>query len=265
MNEDMVLASLYNLILNPGTRDFERKQLVEAKNQLEQNRSLKHVCATLEAQLRPLALRSNLTPDVHEFYQHYLLEGKLQTFPTSSTQMAIGETATFAGGCFWCMVEPFDTYPGVLKVESGYTGGASPNPTYDQILTGATGHVEAVRITYDPSRLAYEELLAIYWQVTDPTDAFGQFQDRGTHYRPVIFYHTPKQKQLAEQSKNALATTYFEPIVTQIAPATPFYLAEHYHQDFYRKELKRYRKMKQTRKQLQQFKTIMNWLKRYIL
>ena len=95
------------------------------------------------------------------------------------------ETAIFAGGCFWCMVEPFDTYPGIEKVESGYTGGHVENPTYEQVKTGTTGHTEAVRITFDPAKVSYEQLVEIYWHQTDPTDAMGQFQDRGDNYRPV--------------------------------------------------------------------------------
>ena len=135
----------------------------------------------------------------------------------------------------------------------------------ESVYTGATGHTEAVRIIFDPMILTYQKLVEIYWQVTDPTDAFGQFQDRGSQYRPIIFYCNDIQKRLAEQSKASLTKLYLDPIVTQIVPSMPFYLAEHYHQDFYRKEPKRYRKMIQTRKQLQQFKNIMNWLKRYIL
>lgn len=261
MTDDFILAHLYNLILNPGTREFEREQLIQAKNQLENGEALKRVLATLETQLRPLALRENLTPDVMETYQEWFTSKKiLKSF--ASTQTTIGETAIFAGGCFWCMVEPFDTYPGVLSVESGYTGGHVINPTYDQILTGATGHTEAVRIIFDPMILNYQKLLEIYWQVTDPTDAFGQFQDRGPHYRPVIFYCNEMQKQLAEQSKATLTKHYLEPIVTQILPSMPFYLAEHYHQEFYRTEPKRYRKMKQTRKQLQRFKKMTTFFKR---
>lgn len=152
------------------------------------------------------------------------------------------DTAIFAGGCFWCMVAPFDTYPGVRKVESGYTGGVVPNPTYEQVCTGLTGHTEAVRITYDPNKLSYEDLVNIYWQVTDPTDAMGQFQDRGSQYQPVIYYNSPEQKEIAEQSRKSLADSnkFSDPIVTRIEPAKPFYLAEDYHQDFYKKDPARY-------------------------
>lgn len=152
------------------------------------------------------------------------------------------DTAIFAGGCFWCMVAPFDTYPGVIKVESGYTGGVVPNPTYEQVCTGLTGHTEAVRITYDPNKLSYEDLVNIYWQVTDPTDAMGQFQDRGSQYQPVIYYNSLEQKEIAEQSRKSLADSnkFSDPIVTRIEPAKPFYLAEDYHQDFYKKDPARY-------------------------
>lgn len=152
------------------------------------------------------------------------------------------DTAIFAGGCFWCMVHPFDTLPGIVSVVSGYTGGHVPNPTYEQVCSGTTGHAEAVEITYDPQVMPYEKLLDYYWQVTDPTDAFGQFQDRGDQYRPVIYYNSEKQKELAEQSKVKLAQSrrFRRPIVTKIEPAQPFYPAEEYHQDFYRKNPLRY-------------------------
>ena len=106
------------------------------------------------------------------------------------------ETAIFAGGCFWCMVEPFDTYPGIEKVESGYTGGHVENPTYEQVKTGTTGHTEAVRITFDPTKVSYEQLVEIYWHQTDPTDAMGQFQDRGDNYRPCLLYTSPSPRDI---------------------------------------------------------------------
>lgn len=136
------------------------------------------------------------------------------------------DTAIFAGGCFWCMVEPFDTVDGVEKVVSGYSGGHVANPTYEEVCSGKTGHTEAVEITYDPSKISYEELLNYYWQVTDPTDAMGQFQDRGDNYRPVIFYNSEAQKEAAEKSKQELAESgrFDKPIVTQIEEAKPFTL-----------------------------------------
>ena len=148
------------------------------------------------------------------------------------------ETAIFAGGCFWCMVKPFDTYPGIEKVESGYTGGHVANPTYEQVCSGTTGHTEAVRITFDPAKVTYAQLVEIYWHQPDPTDASGQFQDRGDNYRPVIFVKDAAQRQVAEASKAALqASGEFgdAKIVTTIEDAQPFYLAEDYHQDFYKK------------------------------
>lgn len=110
-------------------------------------------------------------------------------------------TAIFAGGCFWCMVHPFDTHPGIISVVSGYTGGHVKNPTYEQVCTGLTGHTEAVEITYDPEVITYAELVEIYWQQTDPTDAFGQFQDRGDSYRPVIYYQTEEENTLRKKPR----------------------------------------------------------------
>ncbi|QQU16927.1 peptide-methionine (S)-S-oxide reductase MsrA [Enterococcus casseliflavus] len=152
------------------------------------------------------------------------------------------DTAIFAGGCFWCMVKPFDSQPGILKVVSGFTGGHVPNPTYQQVTTGTTGHTEAVEITFDPEVISYEELVAIYWQQTDPTDAFGQFADRGDSYRPVIFYNSEEQKAIAEKSKAQLQASgrFDRPIVTKIELAEPFYPAEDYHQDFYKKNAAHY-------------------------
>lgn len=152
------------------------------------------------------------------------------------------ETAIFAGGCFLCMVKPFDSLPGIEKVVSGYTGGTVENPTYRQVTSGKTGHTEAVEITYDPSKISYDELVEIYWHQTDPTDAGGQFADRGDSYRPVIFYKSEEQKEKAEKSKKALEQSgkFSEPIVTSIEPAHPFYKAEEYHQNFYKKESAHY-------------------------
>lgn len=150
--------------------------------------------------------------------------------------MAI-ELATFAGGCFWCMVKPFDEQEGIMKVISGYTGGKLPNPTYEEVCSGITGHTEAVQITFDSDIFPYERLLSIFWQQIDPTDASGQFYDRGSSYRPAIFYHNENQRQLAEQSKSALQDSgrFKAPIVVEIVPAVTFYPAEEYHQQYYRK------------------------------
>ncbi len=154
------------------------------------------------------------------------------------------DKATFAGGCFWCMVKPFNEWPGIQSVISGYTGGHKENPTYKEVKSGTTGHVEAVEITFDPSVFSYEELLDIYWHQIDPTDDGGQFQDRGSSYLTAIFYHSEEQKQTAEASKFALEKSgkFDKPIVTKILPASAFYPAEDYHQDFYKKSSDEYHK-----------------------
>jgi peptide methionine sulfoxide reductase msrA/msrB len=153
------------------------------------------------------------------------------------------ELATFAGGCFWCMVKPFDELPGIHQVVSGYTGGHVENPTYEQVCSGMTGHVEAVQITFDPEVFPYKKLLDIYWQQIDPTDAGGQFHDRGPSYRPVIFYHNEEQRKEAEASKQALEASgrFDRPIAVTIEPASAFYPAEEYHQHYYKKNPLRYK------------------------
>ena len=151
--------------------------------------------------------------------------------------MAGTERAIFAGGCFWCMVEPFEERPGILTVTSGYTGGDFAHPTYEQVKMHITGHTEAVEIIFDPEKITYAELVELYWQTTDPTDAFGQFEDRGDNYRPVIFYMTEEQQKIAERSKQALQASrrFDQPIVTRIEAAKKFWPAEYYHQGFYKK------------------------------
>lgn len=148
------------------------------------------------------------------------------------------QVAIFAGGCFWCMVKPFDQWHGVVEVVSGYTGGHIDNPTYEQVKAGNTGHYEAVQITYDPSIITYETIVDVFWRQIDPTDDGGQFHDRGDSYRTAIFYHNEEQRKIAEQSKRELENSgkFTKPIVTKILPATTFYPAEDYHQDFYKKE-----------------------------
>ena len=157
------------------------------------------------------------------------------------------EKATFAGGCFWCMVKPFDTLPGIESVISGYTAGHVENPTYEQVCTGTTGHTEAVQITFDPEVFPYKDLVEVYWQQTDPTDPNGQFVDKGTSYRPAIFYHSEEQREIAEASKQALAESgrFKKPIITPIESAHPFYEAEEYHQDFYKKSTAHYERYRQ--------------------
>ncbi|WP_096188724.1 peptide-methionine (S)-S-oxide reductase MsrA [Evansella halocellulosilytica] len=145
--------------------------------------------------------------------------------------------ATFAGGCFWCMVSPFDQQPGIHQVVSGYTGGDIENPTYEQVCSNKTGHLEAVQITYDPAVFSYDHLLNIFWSQIDPTDPGGQFHDRGESYQTAIFYHDEEQREKALLSKKELETCgkFSKPIVTEIRKAKPFYPAEEYHQDYYKK------------------------------
>ncbi|ASK61189.1 peptide-methionine (S)-S-oxide reductase [Virgibacillus phasianinus] len=154
------------------------------------------------------------------------------------------QKATFAGGCFWCMVKPFDTWDGVYSVVSGYTGGDVINPTYEEVKTGQTGHYEAVEITFDPEVIAYEKIMSIFWQQIDPTDDGGQFQDRGDSYRTAIFYHNDAQRIAAETAKTELEHSgkFKKPIVTKILPAVNFYTAEDYHQDFYKTNEQEYKK-----------------------
>lgn len=153
------------------------------------------------------------------------------------------ELATFAGGCFWCMVKPFDQWPGIIQVTSGYTGGHKPNPTYEEVCSESTGHLEAVQITFNPRMISYERLVDIFWQQIDPTDTGGQFHDRGHSYKTRIFYHSEQQREIAEQSKRELDASgrFDRPVATEIVPATEFYAAEEYHQDYYKKNPLRYR------------------------
>lgn len=155
-------------------------------------------------------------------------------------------TATFAGGCFWCMEPPFEKLTGVVSVTSGYTGGSEKNPTYQEVSAGKTGHLEAVQVKYDPSVISYEYLLEVYWRQIDPTDDGGQFADRGKQYRTAIFVANARQRELAKASKKKLEKSgiFKEPIVTEIRQAQAFYPAEDYHQDYYKKNptnYKRYR------------------------
>jgi peptide methionine sulfoxide reductase msrA/msrB len=150
--------------------------------------------------------------------------------------------ASFAGGCFWCMEPPFEKIPGVQSVTSGYAGGKVKNPSYEQVSSGGTGHAEVVQVAYDPSKVSYEQLLEVFWRNVDPTDAGGQFCDRGDQYRTGIFYEGESQRRAAEESKSALAASGVlgRPVVTEVAALETFYPAEGYHQDFYRKSPARY-------------------------
>ena len=150
--------------------------------------------------------------------------------------------ATFAGGCFWCTEAAFEKTEGVYEAISGFTGGTVDDPTYEQVITGSTGHAEAAQVFFDPEQISYDELLTIYWRTIDPTDPDGQRFDRGTQYRTAIFYHDDEQRELAEASRDALDASdrFEEPIVTEILEAGTFYPAEDYHQDFYLKAPERY-------------------------
>jgi peptide methionine sulfoxide reductase msrA/msrB len=160
---------------------------------------------------------------------------------TPADEPAQTKTAIFAGGCFWCMEKPFEELDGVTSVTAGYTGGTSENPTYQDYASG--GHVEAVEVIYDPARISYRELLDVFWRQIDPTDAGGQFVDRGNAYTAAIFYLDQEQRRQAEQSKAELEARHLfdKPIVTPIVPASRFYRAEEYHQDYYKKNPIRYR------------------------
>lgn len=153
------------------------------------------------------------------------------------------EKATFAGGCFWCMEAPFERYDGIIEAISGYTGGHKKNPIYEEVSSGITGHYEAIEITYDSAKITYEEILDIFWKQIDPTDADGQFVDRGQQYSTAIFYHSEKQKNLAKKSIKNLedAKIYDKKIVTPLIKASIFYPAEDYHQDYYKKNTKKYK------------------------
>ncbi len=153
------------------------------------------------------------------------------------------KTAVFAGGCFWCTESDFEKVDGVIEAISGYTGGHVPNPTYKQVSKGVTGHVEAVKVVYDPAKVSYEGLLEVFWRHVDPTDGEGQFVDRGSQYRSVIFYANEQEHRLAETSKKRLAASgrFDKPIVTDILPLSTFYPAEDYQQDYYKKKSIRYR------------------------
>ena len=164
--------------------------------------------------------------------------------PAPAAPMSVKtETATFAGGCFWCTEADFEKVPGVVKVIAGYTGGHKENPTYEEASSGTTGHVEAIQVYYDPDKISYGELLNWFWRHIDPTDPGGQFVDRGSQYRSVIFYHNEEQKRLAEKSKEELNKSgrFDKPIVTEIIQFTKFYAAEDYHQDYYKINPLRYK------------------------
>jgi peptide-methionine (S)-S-oxide reductase len=163
--------------------------------------------------------------------------------------LIINNTATFAGGCFWCMESTFDPIPGVRVTISGYTGGYLENPTYEQVSTGQTGHYEAVKVIFDPHHITYEQLLDVFWHNIDPFDEKGQFCDKGTSYRSAIFYQDEEQKEKAQTSKSQIEDFLNQSIVTELLPASPFYPAEDYHQKYYKKNPNRYKMFSYNRHQ----------------
>ena len=175
------------------------------------------------------------------FLVYQQVNGKMEKQTQDKPQNT--KEAYFAGGCFWCTESDFEKVDGVIDAISGYTGGHVANPTYKQVSKGGTGHVEAVKVVYDPAKVSYEELLEVFWMHVDPTDGDGQFVDRGSQYRSVIFYSTEEERSLAEASKKRLAASgrFDKPIATDILPLGPFYPAEDYHQDYYKRNSIRYR------------------------
>jgi peptide-methionine (S)-S-oxide reductase len=175
--------------------------------------------------------------------------GALAAGPSAPAQAPVKQeepklaTATFAGGCFWCMEAPFDKVKGVKSTTSGYTGGTKLNPTYEEVSSGSTGHAEAVQVVYDPSKVTYAQLLQIFWHNVDPLTANAQFCDHGNQYRTAIFFHDAEQQRLAEESKRQIEASgrFKASIVTEIVQASTFYPAEDYHQDYYQKNPVRYR------------------------
>ncbi len=171
-----------------------------------------------------------------------MLVGSVLMLSGEHTEASEPETAIFAGGCFWCMEKPFEQIKGVVSVRSGYTGGHVKHPSYEAVSTGTTGHREAVEIRYDPDQVSFEKLLDVFWRQIDPTDAGGQFADRGTQYATAVFFHSPEQEAAARKSIRRLNASgiFDKPVVTELLPATPFYPAETYHQDYHKKNPLRY-------------------------
>lgn len=258
-----IQLTIENLLTSLGIRDFERMQLQSAHTALQQGQRAKTVFAKLEAALRPLALRDNLTPDVADLYD--LLQGQTPArFDLSIFHAADGlhqARAIFAGGCFWCMVKPFDELPGIQAVVSGYTGGRTAQPTTAGMQVDPAGHVEAVEIIYDSRQISYAQLLAIYWQLIDPLDGNGQFQDRGLRYRPVIFWLDDQQRRQAEQSVVEASARLGQAVAVKVAAATTFWPAENRQQAFYKHQPKRYRAVMQARRRLLRWQKLKHWLK----
>ncbi|GAK51584.1 peptide methionine sulfoxide reductase msrA 1 [Candidatus Moduliflexus flocculans] len=176
----------------------------------------------------------------------------------SSTQEATAlEKATFAGGCFWCMEAAFDKIDGVVSTTSGYTGGQKDSPTYQEVSSGETGHSEAVEVAYNPQKVSYEQLLAVFWRNIDPTVKDRQFCDVGNQYRTAIYYHSDEQKRLAERSKQDIEKRLGS-VQTEIVPVSAFYTAEEYHQDFYKKNPERYQAYREGCGQDERLKEVWN-------
>ena len=156
------------------------------------------------------------------------------------------KTAVFGGGCFWCMEPPFEQLEGVIEVTAGYSGGDEKDPSYEQVSSGRTGHIESIRVLYDPEKISFQQLLDTYWRTIDPTDPGGQFADRGEHYKTAIFYNDQEEKAIAERSRAALQASgvFDKKIATAIRPVKPFYPAEEYHQDYYKKNVRHYQAYK---------------------
>lgn len=250
--DDEVQKQIYNLILEPSTREWERQILVEAKDNAN-GLSPKNQLDQLKSELRPLALRHNLTPNVMDFYLTITGERQIDTHDKLirhyQNDFSYQERAIFAGGCFWCMVEPFDQLPGIIAVISGYAGGSIDHPSYDEVSSQTTGYIESVEIIFDSRQITYQQLLQIYWSLIDPTDEFGQFDDRGENYKPVIFVVNDSQLSLAQNSKMELIKSkrFKKPIVVEIREVIKFWPAENFHQDFYKKNVHRYRAIKRSR------------------
>ena len=180
---------------------------------------------------------------VSRLFLSWLVVAPLWLLPATGAAMVKTETATFAGGCFWCMEAPFDKLDGVISVTVGYTGGQVKNPTYEQVSAGGTGHAESVQIVYDPARISFTRLLDVFWHNIDPTVKDRQFCDVGHQYRSAIFFHNEEQRRLAMASREALEKSkpFAGPIMTEIVRAGEFYPAEEYHQHYYKKNPLRYR------------------------
>ena len=174
------------------------------------------------------------------FYYGETMAGKLKVSTGKANENLSFKKAYFAGGCFWCMEESFDKVDGVIKSISGYSGGKMKNPTYQDVIYKDTGHVEAIEVTYDPKKISYEKLLAIFWKNIDPFDKYGQFCDKGKSYRSVIFFKSDKQKSIIQNSVAEVEKRFNSKVVTMVWKFDKFYQAEDYHQDYYQKNFLRY-------------------------